>query len=392
MKMKAKRVFLIVLDSVGAGEAPDSASFGDSGANTLKSIFDTGLLKIDTLKKHGIGHIEGLDFFGKEGELGACVARCRELSAGKDTTVGHWEIAGHISKKPLPTFPDGFPEDILEKVRRISGRNLLCNKPYSGTAVISDYGSESLSSGRLIVYTSADSVLQIAAHTDMVPLEELYNICQKLRDELVGEDDGVGRIIARPFVGDEKNGFVRTADRRDYSLLPPVKLLPRAVKEAGLDSISVGKIYDIFASDGFTEAVRTHSNNEGMRVTGEYANKDFCGLCFLNLVDFDMAFGHRRDASGYAFALNEFDEWLANFIEKMSDDDVLVITADHGCDPAFMKSTDHTREYTPLIIYGKNVARKNLGTVNGFADIGATVADMLGVDFVGDGNVIEIFE
>ena len=190
----------------------------------------------------------------------------------------------------------------------------------------------------------------------------------------------------------EKNGFVRTADRRDYSLLPPVKLLPRAVKEAGLDSISVGKIYDIFASDGFTEAVRTHSNNEGMRVTGEYADKDFCGLCFLNLVDFDMAFGHRRDASGYAFALNEFDEWLANFIEKMSDDDVLVITADHGCDPAFMKSTDHTREYTPLIIYGNNVARKNLGTLKGFADIGATVADMLGVDFVGDGSVMEIFE
>ena len=390
--MKAKRVFLIVLDSVGAGEAPDADEFGDVGANTLKSAFDTGILKIDTLKRLGIGHIDGLEFLGRVGEEPtAAVARCRELSAGKDTTVGHWEIAGHISKHPLPTFPNGFPNEILDKIKKISGREILCNKPYSGTAVIADYGSEMMEKGALIVYTSADSVLQIAAHTDIVPLEELYDICERLRGELVGKDDGVGRIIARPFVGDEKSGFVRTADRRDYSLSPPVKLLPRAVKESGLDSLSVGKINDIFASDGFTEAIRTHSNKEGMSITGEYLKKDFRGLCFVNLVDFDMTFGHRRDAKGYALALGEFDAWLSGFLPELSDDDFLIITADHGCDPTFAKSTDHTREYTPLIIYNKNIKGRSLGTIDGFSSIGATVAYLLGVNYVGDGEVINIF-
>ena len=388
--MKAKRVFLIVLDSVGAGEMPDAASFGDIGVNTLRSVYNSGKLSIPNLVSMGIGNIDGLSFLGKTDAPTAAVARMSERSMGKDTTVGHWEIAGYISASPLPTFPNGFPEEILEKIRKVSGRELLCNSTYSGTAVIADYGKEAKEKGALIIYTSADSVLQIAAHVGVVPLEELYRICETLRAELTGENEGVGRIIARPFVDDGEGGFKRTADRRDYALAPPAVLLPEALKAAGKDSISVGKISDIFAGVGFTEAQRTHGNEEGMAVTSEYLSKDFNGLCFVNLVDFDMTWGHRRDAEGYAEGLSAFDKWLGGALSALREDDVLMITADHGCDPAYLATTDHTREYTPLLIYGKGVAPVNFGTRECFADISATVAELLGVEFDGAGKAIEL--
>ena len=390
MKIKAKRVFLIVLDSVGAGEMPDAASFGDFGVNTLRSIHSSGKLDVPNLLAMGLGNIDGLSFLGTTDSPSAAVARMSEMSMGKDTTVGHWEIAGYVSSSPLPTFPCGFPEDILVKIRAISGREILCNSTYSGTAVIADYGREAKEKGALIVYTSADSVLQIAAHIDVVPLDELYRICEVLRAELTGEKDGVGRIIARPFVDGEDGGFKRTADRRDYSLAPPAILLPEAVKAAGKDSISVGKISDIFAGVGFTEAIRTHGNGEGMAVTGEYIRKDFEGLCFVNLVDFDMTWGHRRDAVGYAEGLSAFDAWLGEVLPLLRDDDVLMITADHGCDPCYLATTDHTREYTPLLIYGKSVKPVNFGTRECFADISATVAEFLDVKFEGAGKAIEL--
>ena len=384
-----KRVFLIVLDSVGAGESCDAAAFGDVGAHTLRSLWQTGRLEIPNLCRLGIGNIEGLSFLGNNENPLGCVARMRERSKGKDTTVGHWEIAGHVSHTPLPTFPDGFPEDILNKVRRISDREVLCNKPYSGTAVIDDYGKESFESGALIVYTSADSVLQIAAHTDVVPLEELYRICSELRGELVGQSDGVGRIIARPFCG-SVGAFYRTADRRDYSLEPPHGLLPEALKNSGFDSVSVGKISDIFADVGFSAVNRTHSNKEGMEIAKRYINTDFTGLCFINLVDFDMLWGHRRDALGYTEGFCEFDRWLGGVLPSLKDDDVIMITADHGCDPSFMASTDHTREYTPFVAYSKGLVPTNFGTRDGFADIGATVARLLGASFECDGRPMEL--
>ncbi len=383
-----KRVFLIVLDSVGAGEAPDAERFGDVGAHTLRSIWQTGKLKIDNLCRLGIGNIDGLSFLGTVHSPKACVARMREASMGKDTTVGHWEIAGHISSTPLPTFPEGFPESILDKIRRISGRGILCNKPYSGTAVIAEYGREALEKKALIVYTSADSVLQIAAHTDAVPLGELYRICEELRGELSGAEEGVGRIIARPFEG-ESGAFKRTADRRDYSLKPPARLLPEAIKDNGLQSISVGKISDIFADLGFTQVNRTHSNREGMDIAEKYIDGDFSGLCFINLVDFDMLWGHRRDAEAYAEGLSEFDTWLGRVLPRLRDDDLLVITADHGCDPGFIKTTDHTREYTPFLAYSPKIAPQNFGTRDSFADIAATVATALGVSLDCDGEPIE---
>ena len=386
---RMKRVFLIVLDSVGIGEAPDSALFGDEGANTLKSALETGTLEAKNMRALGLGNIEGVDYLEPAEAPLASVARMRELSNGKDTTVGHWEITGHISSRPLPTFPDGFPKDIIDMIREVSGREVLCNKTYSGTAVIDDYGREALENNALIVYTSADSVLQIAAHTDTLPLEELYRICSELREHLVDEKNRVGRIIARPFVS-EGEGFKRTADRRDYSLAPPALLLPEAVKKAGLSSIAIGKISDIFAGVGFTESERTHSNRDGMAALERYIDTDFEGLCFLNLVDFDMLWGHRRDALSYARGLCEFDEWLGKIIPKLKSGDIIMITADHGCDPAFEKTTDHTREYTPLLAYSKDISPENFGTRDSFADIAATIAELLGIEFDCDGRAMDL--
>ncbi len=375
-----KRVFLIVLDSCGCGEMPDAAKFGDHGVNTIKRISAHPDFSAETTLKMGLGNIPGLDFLGKTDRPTAAVGRMTEASAGKDTTIGHWEIAGVISPKPLPTYPDGFPKEVLDAFSAATGRGVLCNKPYSGTQVLKDYGEEHLKTGDLIVYTSADSVFQIAAHEELVPPELLYDYCRKARAILQGEH-GVGRVIARPFLGDSADTFYRTPHRHDFSLLPPKDTLLDAVKAAGKTVYAIGKISDIFAGQGVTEKVFTESNDQGMAYTLEALDKDFEGLCFTNLVDFDMKYGHRRDIPGYAAAYAAFDKWLPGFMEKMTDDDLLMITADHGCDPGYLETTDHTREYTPLFVYGKKVEPYVFGTRPTFSDIAATAADWLGVDF-----------
>lgn len=369
-----KRVFIIVLDSMGVGEAPDAYKWHDEGSNTLGAIRKSPKFNCPNLKKLGLFNIEGVGG-GVDAPL-ASFARMQEMSMGKDTTIGHWEIAGIISENPLPTYPNGFPDEIIEEFKKQTGRKVLCNKPYSGTDVIRDYGEEHIKTGALIVYTSADSVFQIAAHEDVVPVKELYRYCEIARKILCGKH-GVGRVIARPFAGEYP--FVRTSNRHDFSLMPPKTTMLDLLKKNGYDTISVGKIYDIFAGDGVSESNRTTGNDNGMQVTKEMQNRDFNGLCFVNLVDFDMKYGHRNDVDGYAAAMTQFDEFLGGFIEDMKDDDALIITADHGCDPS-TPSTDHSREYTPMIIYGNGIkSGVDLHTRSSFADISATVLDMFGV-------------
>ena len=375
-----KRIFLIVLDSFGIGAMPDSARFGDVGVNTLAACATSEELHIPNMIAAGLGNIDGVSCLPKTDAPTGAFARLREASMGKDTTIGHWEIAGVVSPEPLPTYPEGFPREVLDAFEAATGRGCLCNLPYSGTDVIRDYGQEHLDTGKWIVYTSADSVFQVAAHEEAVPLEELYDACRKARNILRGAH-GVGRVIARPFVGDAANGFRRTANRHDFSLEPPKATMLDAVKAAGLDSIAVGKIHDIFAGMGDTEYVYNKSNAHGMEHTANFAKKDFRGLCFVNLVDFDMQFGHRRDIAGYARALTEFDTWLGTFLPTLGEEDLVMITADHGCDPAYTATTDHTREYVPLLILGKGVKPVNLGTRATFADIAATVTDLLGVAY-----------
>ncbi len=370
-----KNVFLIVMDSVGIGEMPDSAEYGDVGSNTLKSCFNTGLLDLSVLKSLGLFNINGVDYTDGATEPKATYGRLAEASKGKDTTIGHWEIAGIISEKPLPTYPNGFPDEVIKEFSEKCGREVICNKPYSGTAVLDDYGEEHLETGALIVYTSADSVFQIAAHEEKVPVSELYRYCEIARSMLVGEH-GVGRVIARPFVG-IKGNFKRTANRHDYSLEPPAQTMLDVISAAGKKVIGVGKIYDIFAGKGVTEYVRTENNEDGMDKTIEYAGKDFDGLCFVNLVDFDMVYGHRNDAVGYAKALNGFDKKLGELLEVLDDDSLLIITADHGCDPG-TPSTDHSREYVPLLVFDKKIkCGKNLGTLNSFSTISEMVLKYL---------------
>lgn len=365
-----RRVFLIVLDSVGIGEMPDAEAFGDKGSNTLASVRNHPSFNCPNLEKLGFFNIEGVG--GGVDAPVASFARMRETSAGKDTTIGHWEIAGLISSEPLPTYPDGFPNDVIAEFEKQTGRRVICNKPYSGTEVIKDYGREHVESGALIVYTSADSVFQIAAHEDIVPIDTLYEYCEIARNILVGKH-GVGRVIARPFDGEYP--FKRTPRRHDYSLLPPSKTMLDVLKENGKETISVGKIYDIFAGQGVSESHRTANNDEGMDVSISLQSKDFEGICFINLVDFDMVYGHRNDVEGYATALSAFDKKLAIFMENMRKEDVLIITADHGCDPA-TPSTDHSREYTPMLIVGDRIRQGvDLGTRTTFADIAATVLD-----------------
>ncbi|MBQ6788499.1 MAG: phosphopentomutase [Lachnospiraceae bacterium] len=375
-----KRVFLIVLDSFGIGEMEDAEQFGDKGTNTIGSVSASTYFDVPNLKKLGLFNIEGVRCDKKEPVEAplATVARMKELSAGKDTTIGHWEIAGLVSNDPLPVYPDGFPQEVLDEFTALTGRGVLCNKPYSGTEVIKDYGDEHVETGKLIVYTSADSVFQIAAHEDVVPLETLYEYCEKAREMLKGKH-GVGRVIARPFVGTSGN-YTRTSHRHDYSLLPPKTTMLDQIKAAGRDVIAVGKIKDIFAGKGITEFTYTQGNEEGIEKTLEYFDKDFDGLCFINLVDYDMLYGHRRDIDGYAKALTYFDEKLPEIMGKMREDDILMITADHGCDPGYTKTTDHTREYTPFLMYGKKMKPENLGTRDGFADIAATVLDYLNIE------------
>lgn len=373
-----KRVFLIVLDSVGIGAMEDAADFGDVGTNTLRSASTSPYFHMPNMKKLGLFNIDGVkDWAPIEEHPSAVYGRMKEASKGKDTTIGHWEISGVISKKPLPVYPNGFPQELLDEFSRMTGRGVLCNKPYSGTEVIKDYGDEHVKTGKLIVYTSADSVFQIAAHEDVVPLEELYNDCKIARKLLTGEHS-VGRVIARPFVGADGN-YTRTTNRHDYSLEPPKETMLDALKAAGKDVIGVGKIHDIFAGRGITSYVYTKGNADGLARTLEYLEQDFDGLCFVNLVDYDMLYGHRNNIDGYAKALTEFDEILPEIMAKMKEEDLLMITADHGCDPGYTCSTDHSREHTPFIIYGKKLPSKNLGTRDTFADIGATVLDYLGV-------------
>ena len=375
-----KRIFLIVLDSFGIGAMPDAESFGDVNVNTLASCASSSSLKIPTMIAAGLGNIDGVTCLpGTDTPIGA-YARMQETSMGKDTTIGHWEIAGVVSPQPLPTYPQGFPREVLDAFSEATGRGCLCNLPYSGTDVIRDYGAEHLETGKWIVYTSADSVFQIAAHEELVPLEELYDACRKARALLRGKH-GVGRVIARPFVGNAAEGFRRTPNRHDYSLEPPKETMLDAIKAAGLDVIGVGKINDIFAGQGTTEYVYNKSNANGMEHTDRYAATDFHGLCFVNLVDFDMTFGHRRDIEGYAGALTEFDSWLGGFLPKLGQEDLVMITADHGCDPGYTATTDHTREYVPLLVLGKAVKPGNLGTRKSFADIAATVTELLGVTY-----------
>ncbi len=383
-----KRVFLIILDSLGAGEAPDSALFGDAGTSTLKSLHESGRLKIPNLISMGIGNIEGLSYLGRTENPTAAYGKMKERSNGKDTTIGHWEIAGLISENPFPTYPQGFPEDVIEAFEAQTGRKTLCNKPYSGTDVIRDYGEEHLRSGDLIVYTSADSVFQIAAHEEIVPPEKLYEYCRIARNILTGVHS-VGRVIARPFVG-KAGDFKRTANRRDFSLEPWGKTMLDALSESGFDTLAVGKISDIFAGKGIKEKFVTHGNSEGMETALKLADRDFKGLCFINLVDFDSVYGHRNDVAGYAEALNDFDAFLPDLLSKLKDDDMLVITADHGCDPGDI-STDHTREYVPILIYGKNIESRALGTRAQFCDVARTVTDVLGAEYSCEGeNLFEI--
>lgn len=376
--MSKQRVYLIVLDSFGIGHAPDAADFGDEGANTLYTITHSKEYDTPNMRKLGLSCIDGVDYLEKSDNIVGSYGRMQEASKGKDTTIGHWEIAGIVSENALPTYPNGFPKEVLDEFSKRTGREVLCNKPYSGTDVIRDYGEEHVRTGKLIVYTSADSVFQIAAHEDIVPVEELYKYCEIAREILVGEH-GVGRVIARPFVGEAPN-FQRTTNRHDFSLLPPRDTMLDVLQKEGYDTYGVGKIYDIFAGKGIAHTQRIQGNVDGMEKTIQLQDKDFNGLCFVNLVDFDMLYGHRNDIEGYAKAVTVFDKQLGTFMERMQPQDILMITADHGCDPGF-KGTDHSRECVPFLAYGEQVKKGiNMGTRKTFSDIAATILDIFGID------------
>lgn len=372
----SKRVFLIILDSFGIGEMPDAYKWNDEGSNTLGAIRNLPEFDCPNLEKLGLFNIDGVGGARVEQPIGS-FARLKELSNGKDTTTGHWEIAGLISENPMPTFPDGFPKEVIDEFEKRTGHKTLCNKPYSGTEVIKDYGKQAIEEDALIVYTSADSVFQIAAHESYVPVEKLYEYCTIAREILTG-DYAVGRVIARPFEGEHP--YTRTARRHDFSLVPPKTTMLDVLKAAGKDCISVGKIYDIFAGKGLTESNPTVSNADGMAKTLEISKKDFDGICFTNLVEMDSTYGHRNDAKGYANAATEFDRWLPSFLENLREDDMLIISADHGCDPV-TPSTDHSREYVPMLVYGPKIkANINLGTIDCFGAIGATILDYFGLN------------
>lgn len=379
------RGFVIVLDSFGVGAAPDAAKFGDEGASTIKTIYKSKYFCAENMKKMGLLAIDGIDLDGKDNHT-AAFARMRELSAGKDTTIGHWEMAGIVSKNPLPTFPNGFPIEVVSEFEKQTGRKVIVNRPYSGTQVIKDYGEEHLKTGALIVYTSADSVFQIAANEAIVSNDELYRCCKIARKILTGKY-GVGRVIARPFEGKTAADFVRTPRRHDFSLEPPRDTMLDVLQKNGKKTIAIGKIYDIFAHRGIDEHYFTENNTQGIAKTLEIAKTDFDGLCYTNLVDCDMLYGHRRDIDGYAKAISEFDDCLPRLAGDLRDDDFLIITADHGCDPGF-KGTDHTREYVPLLIYSKSIKGKNLGTIDGFGAVADTVLSMFDIKSTLDGKHI----
>ena len=384
------RGFIVVLDSFGVGAAPDATAFGDEGASTIKTISKSVYFNTPNMKKMGLLAIDGVGLDSLE-KHSASYGRLRELSIGKDTTTGHWEMAGIVSKKALPTFPNGFPSEVIDEFEKQCGRKVIVNKPYSGTQVIKDYGDEHIKTGALIVYTSADSVFQIATCEDIVSDEELYNYCKIARKILVGKY-AVGRVIARPFIKDENGNFIRTARSHDFSLEAPGDTLLDVLKRHGKDTIAVGKIYDIFAHRGMSEHYFTTGNTQGIAKTLEISKRDFDGLCYTNLVDCDMLYGHRRDIDGYARAISEFDECLPELCANLNDDDFLMITADHGCDPGY-KGTDHTREYVPLIIYSKSLKNINLKTVDGFGVVCNTALSLFGINEQLEGeNVIDLIK
>lgn len=374
-----KKVHLVVMDSVGIGEAPDAEKFGDVGSDTLGHIAkEMNGLNMPVMGSLGLSNIRKLQGIEPAETPKAYYGKMQEASVGKDTMTGHWEIMGLHIDKPFKVYPDGFPPELIIELETRTGRKVLCNKPYSGTAVIEDYGKEHMETGAIIVYTSADPVLQIAAHEEIIPLEELYKICEIARELTLSPEYLVGRVIARPFVGEPGN-FVRTSNRHDYALSPFGRTTMNEMKDAGLDVIAIGKISDIFNGEGVTEAIRTKNNTDGMDQLNEVVRRDFHGMSFLNLVDFDANFGHRRDPIGYGEALEEFDRRLPEVLEALTKDDVLIITADHGNDPTFT-GTDHTREYVPLIVYSPRFAAgAELPLRHTFADIAATVAENFGV-------------
>ncbi len=373
------RAVLIVLDSVGAGELPDADIYGDVGSNTLKNIYkNINDFSLPNLEKLGLLNIDGFEDIKKTDTYAGSIAKCNEQSKGKDTTTGHWEISGLILDKPFPTYPEGFPEDVIKEFEKRVGRKTLGNYPASGTEIIKILGKEHVDTGSLIVYTSADSVFQIAAHEEVVPLDELYSICETARELLQGEH-GVGRVIARPFIGSEGD-YKRTGNRKDYSLVPPNDTLLDYVNNNNMDVFAIGKIEDIFVNKGITRSNHTKNNEEGIKATIEAIKENFKGLIFTNLVDFDMIYGHRNDVEGYADALKYFDDNLPEILKNLKDDDILIITADHGCDPT-TESTDHSREYIPLLFYGKNIKdNNNLGILDSFASIGKTILDLLKIE------------
>ena len=369
-----KRIVIIVLDSVGIGELPDADIYGDKGSNTLGNIAAAvGGMRLTNLEMLGLGCIDGIKGFERCGSATGCFGKMAEKSAGKDTTTGHWEIAGIILDKPFPVYPHGFPKDVMETFEKAIGTKTLCNFAASGTEIIKQLGQQHVMTGYPIVYTSADSVLQIAAHEGIIPIEKLYEMCRKAREILHGEH-AVGRVIARPFTGTEGN-FTRTERRHDFSLKPVRKTILDSLKDKGFLVKAVGKIEDIFCGQGITDKVHIHNNMDGVDKTLDYMKDEFDGLIFTNLVDFDMLYGHRNDTKGYARALEEFDARLPEILSKLEEEDILIITADHGCDPT-TASTDHSREYVPLLVYGKNIKRSvNLGIRLSFTDIAQTVAE-----------------
>lgn len=379
------RVILIVLDSVGVGELPDAANYGDIGSNTLGNIVKvSGGIEIPNLCRLGIGKIAGIDYLPVPQSIEGSYARMEEVSQGKDTITGHWEMAGIQLEYPFPTYPQGFSKGILESFEKLTGRGVLANSVASGTEVIEEYGEEHMRTGKLIVYTSADSVFQIAAHEDIVPIDELYRICKNARELLQGENM-VGRVIARPFLG-QPGSFTRTSNRRDFSAEPTSDTILDKMKQKGLDVIAVGKIEDIFSKKGITEAEHTNGNMNGVDITIEYMKKNNNGLIFTNLVDFDMLFGHRNNIEGYKKAIEEFDKRLPEIMSTLKEEDLLIITADHGCDPT-TPSTDHSREHVPVLLFGKNIKKDvNLGTRNTFSDLASTIADIFKIENVFPGQ------
>jgi len=374
------RVIWIIIDSVGIGELPDADKFGDVGANTIGNIVKSqGDINMPNIVDMGIGNIDGVDFLEKADKPAAAFGKCAEISQGKDTTTGHWEMAGIVVDEPFKTFPNGFPKDIIDEFEKQTGRKVVGNKPESGTVILDELGEHQIKTGDAIVYTSADSVLQIAAHEEIIPLEELYNMC-KIARKIMSGDNAVARIIARPYIGNKKGSFERTSNRRDYSVDPFKTTVLDNIKGSGLDVIAVGKIEDIFNGKGITEAVHTKDNMDGVDKTIKYIKSNNRGLIYTNLVDFDSKYGHRRDPKGYKKAIEEFDTRLPEIIEAMKEDDILIINSDHGNDPTY-KGTDHTREYIPVLIYGDRIKTGvNLGVRSSFCDIGATIADILGVE------------